>query len=195
MPVNSDGLLHEFAFRDNAEGEFFFRKEHPVGFIKQSQLHLFFTRGHWFEIHDNPVLLHRVIPVQESFFSIGDFDFTEITRLFRFFVAEFAGEKAGEFKGTSLCGKSLLNRMENRGAPFRRIGPDIDIVERGISSAAFSDIERDMAFDRIGIILRDEFAFDLLPVAGAGDISEIASAEPLAGSRIAPFDAERRAAS
>ncbi len=85
--------------------------------------------------------------------------------------------------------------MENRGAPFRRIGPDIDIVERGISSAAFSDIERDMAFDRIGIIFRDEFAFDLLPVAGAGDISEIASAEPLAGSRVAPFDAERRAAS
>jgi len=195
VPVNSDGLLHEFAFRDNAEGEFFFRKEHPVGFIKQSQLHLFFTRGHWFEIHDNPVLLHRVIPVQESFFSIGDFDFAEITRLFRLFVAELSGDETGEFKGMILCGKSLLNRMENRGAPFRRIGPDIDIVERGISSAAFSDIERDMAFDRIGIIFRDEFALDLLPVAGAGDISEITSAEPLSGSRIAPFDAERRAAS
>ena len=195
MPIDSDGSLHEFAFRDNAESEFLFRKEHPVGFVKQGQFQLFFTCGHWFEIHDNPVLLHRVISVQESFFSVGDFDFAEITRLFRFFVAELSGDEAGEFERAILCGKGFLNRMENRGAPFRRIGMDVDIVERDISAAAFSDIERDMAFDRIGIILRDEFAFDLLPVAGAGDISEITSAEPLSGSRIVPFDAERRAAS
>ena len=40
VPIDSDGSLHEFAFRDNAESEFLFRKEHPVGFVKQGQFQL-----------------------------------------------------------------------------------------------------------------------------------------------------------
>ena len=51
-----------------------------------------------------------------------------------------------------------------------------------------------MASDRVGISLCNEFAFDLLPVIGAGHVSDIASAEPLAGPGIAPLDAERRPA-